>query len=333
MLACTWTSQKWEGRAPDGDVLVRVYAGRFGGRDLTLDSDDELVALRATEVGAPRGHCRAGVDPRPPLAARNAAVRPRPSGATGADRGGARRASRPRGRRRRVPRSRDPGLHPVGRGGRGVGRPSARRSGRVNRARRPSGSSRRRRGLMPGGVSSPVRAFRAVGGSPLFIERGEGAYLVDVDGNRYVDYVLSWGPLILGHAHPRVVAALEEALRKGTSFGAPSPLELELARLIPRSDAEPRARPVRQLRDRGDDERAARRARVHGAVEDRQVRRVLPRPRGSAPRAGGIGRRDARASRLARGHGRARSPTRSPRRTTTSRRSRRSSPGTTTSRR
>jgi glutamate-1-semialdehyde 2,1-aminomutase len=86
--------------------------------------------------------------------------------------------------------------------------------------------------LLPGGVSSPVRAFRAVGGSPLFIERGEGAYLVDVDGNRFVDYVLSWGPLILGHAHPRVVAALEDALRKGTSFGAPSPLELELARLI-----------------------------------------------------------------------------------------------------
>jgi glutamate-1-semialdehyde 2,1-aminomutase len=86
--------------------------------------------------------------------------------------------------------------------------------------------------LLPGGVSSPVRAFKAVGGSPLFIERGEGAYLVDVDGNRYVDYVLSWGPLVLGHAHPRVVAALEEALRKGTSFGAPSLLELELARLI-----------------------------------------------------------------------------------------------------
>ena len=86
--------------------------------------------------------------------------------------------------------------------------------------------------LLPGGVSSPVRAFRAVGGTPLFIDRGEGAYLVDVDGNRYVDYVLSWGPLILGHAHPRVVAALDGALRKGTSFGAPSPLELELAGLI-----------------------------------------------------------------------------------------------------
>ena len=88
------------------------------------------------------------------------------------------------------------------------------------------------RELMPGGVSSPVRAFRAVGGSPVFVERGEGAYLVDVDGNRYVDYVLSWGPLVLGHAHPRVVAALEERVRRGTSYGAPSPLEVELARLI-----------------------------------------------------------------------------------------------------
>ena len=86
--------------------------------------------------------------------------------------------------------------------------------------------------LMPGGVSSPVRAFKAVGGTPVFVERGEGAYLVDVDGNRYVDYVLSWGPLVLGHAHPRVVAALEEAVGRGTSYGAPSPLEAELARLI-----------------------------------------------------------------------------------------------------
>lgn len=86
--------------------------------------------------------------------------------------------------------------------------------------------------LFPGGVNSPVRAFRAVGGQPHFIERGEGAYLYDVDGNRFVDYVLSWGPLILGHAHPKVVAALENAIRRGTSYGAPSPLELELAELI-----------------------------------------------------------------------------------------------------
>ena len=86
--------------------------------------------------------------------------------------------------------------------------------------------------LLPGGVDSPVRAFRAVGGQPLFIERGEGPYLYDVDGNRFVDYVLSWGPLILGHAHPRIVAAITEAAARGTSFGAPSPLELELAKLI-----------------------------------------------------------------------------------------------------
>src|SRR5512146_348408 len=86
--------------------------------------------------------------------------------------------------------------------------------------------------LLPGGVDSPVRAFRAVGGKPLFIQRGEGPYLVDVDGNRFIDYVLSWGPLILGHAHPQVIAALSEALTCGTSFGAPSPLEIELAKLV-----------------------------------------------------------------------------------------------------
>jgi glutamate-1-semialdehyde 2,1-aminomutase len=86
--------------------------------------------------------------------------------------------------------------------------------------------------LFPGGVNSPVRAFRAVGGQPLFIARGEGAYLVDVDGNRLVDYVLSWGPLILGHAHPVVVAAIAETAARGTSFGAPTGLENELARLI-----------------------------------------------------------------------------------------------------
>ena len=86
--------------------------------------------------------------------------------------------------------------------------------------------------ILPGGVSSPVRAFRAVGGQPLFIERGEGPYLYDVDGNQYIDYVLSWGPLVLGHAHREVVVALENALERGTSYGAPSPLEIQLAELI-----------------------------------------------------------------------------------------------------
>jgi glutamate-1-semialdehyde 2,1-aminomutase len=86
--------------------------------------------------------------------------------------------------------------------------------------------------LIPGGVNSPARAFRAVGGNPLFIARGEGPYLFDVDGNRYIDYVLSWGPLIVGHAHPDVVAALHKAIANGTSYGAPNALEVELARLI-----------------------------------------------------------------------------------------------------
>jgi glutamate-1-semialdehyde 2,1-aminomutase len=86
--------------------------------------------------------------------------------------------------------------------------------------------------LLPGGVDSPVRAFRAVGGQPLFIDCGKGPYLYDVDGNRYIDYVLSWGPLITGHAHPKVVAAIQKAAQNGTSYGAPSPLEIELAKRV-----------------------------------------------------------------------------------------------------
>ncbi len=86
--------------------------------------------------------------------------------------------------------------------------------------------------LLPGGVNSPVRAFKAVGGQPLFIDRGEGAYLIDVDGNRYIDYVLSWGPLILGHAHPRIVSAMQQAIERGTSYGAPNPHEVTLAKLV-----------------------------------------------------------------------------------------------------
>ena len=88
------------------------------------------------------------------------------------------------------------------------------------------------RRVIPGGVNSPVRAFRSVGGTPRFIQRGRGAYLWDADDNSYVDYVLSWGPLILGHAHPAVVAALHSALDNGTSYGAPTALETELAELV-----------------------------------------------------------------------------------------------------
>jgi glutamate-1-semialdehyde 2,1-aminomutase len=83
--------------------------------------------------------------------------------------------------------------------------------------------------MIPGGVNSPVRAFKAIGVPPSFIERAKGSKIVDVDGNEYIDYVGSWGPMILGHAHPKIVAALKKAIAKGTSFGAPTPLEIELA--------------------------------------------------------------------------------------------------------
>jgi glutamate-1-semialdehyde 2,1-aminomutase len=86
--------------------------------------------------------------------------------------------------------------------------------------------------LFPGGVNSPVRAFRGVGGTPRFFSRGKGSHLVDVDGNDYVDYVLSWGPLILGHCRPEVMRAVQDAMKEGASFGAPSPRELALAERV-----------------------------------------------------------------------------------------------------
>ena len=99
------------------------------------------------------------------------------------------------------------------------------------------------RRVIPGGVNSPVRAFRAVGGQPLFIDRARGPHIWDADGNRYIDYVLSWGPLILGHAHPQVVKALQQAVERGTSYGAPTALETELAELV--CDMVPSAEQVR----------------------------------------------------------------------------------------
>ncbi len=85
---------------------------------------------------------------------------------------------------------------------------------------------------IPGGVNSPVRAFRGVGGSPLFFERGEGAYLIDADGKRYIDYVGSWGPMILGHSHPAVIEAVRAQLDKGLGFGAPTELETRMAKKV-----------------------------------------------------------------------------------------------------
>jgi glutamate-1-semialdehyde 2,1-aminomutase len=86
--------------------------------------------------------------------------------------------------------------------------------------------------VIPGGVNSPVRAFNGVGGTPLFIQRAEGAFLIDVDGKRYIDYVGSWGPMICGHAHPDIIAAVTETAARGLSFGAPCALEVELAQRI-----------------------------------------------------------------------------------------------------
>lgn len=86
--------------------------------------------------------------------------------------------------------------------------------------------------VIPGGVNSPVRAFKSVGMNPLFIQKAKGAYLWDVDGNKYIDYVGSWGPMILGHAHPRIVKAVQQVAKSGTSFGAPTELEVQMAELI-----------------------------------------------------------------------------------------------------
>src|SRR5205807_990445 len=115
---------------------------------------------------------------------------------------------------------------------------------RANRDRSRAAFARARR-LIPGGVNSPARAFGAVGGEPPFIARGEGPYLYDIDGHRYLDYVGSWGPLILGHAHPRVVEAVTAAMRDGASFGAPTERESEVAELI--IDAAPSIGMVRMV--------------------------------------------------------------------------------------
>ena len=104
---------------------------------------------------------------------------------------------------------------------------------------------RRAQGLLVGGVNSPVRAFKAVGGAPRFIEKAEGPRIVDADGNTFIDYVCSWGPMILGHADARVVEAVSARIRKGTSFGAPTELEIELAEMI--MDAFPSMERIRMV--------------------------------------------------------------------------------------
>src|SRR6478672_175707 len=118
----------------------------------------------------------------------------------------------------------------------------------VSPEKEPNKSARlfaRAQDLIPGGVNSPVRAFRAVGGMPLFIKSARGPFITDVDGRRYIDYVGSWGPMILGHADPEIVAALQAVAADGTSFGAPNELEVELAEEI--VDAVPSIEMVRMV--------------------------------------------------------------------------------------
>ena len=144
--------------------------------------------------------------------------------------------------------------------------------------------------LIPGGVSSPVRAFRAVGGQPLFVQRGAGAWVWDADGNSFIDYVSSWGPLIAGHAHPQVVAALKDAVERGTSYGAPTELEIELAGLI--NAALPAVELVRFVNSGTEATMSALRLARAFTGRDKIIKfdGLLPRPCGRPAGEGGIGR-------------------------------------------
>ena len=148
----------------------------------------------------------------------------------------------------------------------------------------------RAKAVIPGGVNSPVRAFLAVGGAPRFIARARGAYLYDLDGNELVDLVCSWGPMLLGHAHPEVIGAVTAAAQHGTSYGAPTLAEVELAEaIIERTPV--RAGAAGQQRHRGDHVGAPAGPRHHRPGHDHQVRRLLPRSRRRA-----AGRRPGPAS-------------------------------------
>ncbi len=109
--------------------------------------------------------------------------------------------------------------------------------------------------IIPGGVNSPVRAFRSVGGTPRFIREAAGAKVIDAEGSEYIDYVASWGPMILGHSHPEVVAAIREAAGRGTSYGAPTESEIGMARADRGRLSRDRDGPDGELRNRSDHDR------------------------------------------------------------------------------
>ncbi len=146
---------------------------------------------------------------------------------------------------------------------------------------------------MPGGVSSPVRAYRAVGGEPPVISYGSGSRVVDVDGNNYIDYVCAYGPLILGHANPAVVDVLAAAAIAGDRLRRDERAGDRAAAADRGGDPVDRYGALRQLRHGGDDVGAATGARVHGPDEGGEVRGRVSRPRGRAARAGGVGAGDA----------------------------------------
>ena len=113
------------------------------------------------------------------------------------------------------------------------------------------------RKFMPGGVNSPVRSYPHMGCPPPFIASAKGSHITDIDGNTYIDYVGSWGPMVLGHAHPAVIAAIQKAAERSTSYGAPTPMETEIAELIHEVYPSIEKTPYGELRHRSDDERTS----------------------------------------------------------------------------